>query len=397
MIREMKHTCILVIVALIFMLGLTGAAVYGVAGDVVLDFESATPGNFTTMEEDEYNINFVGYGNYPMIGVDGGGNHFLRDSLLDWYGAEVIITPKSGENFQFRSLDYNNILDPQGLHAMAVTVIYASDSSWHTFEFYPTSSSYATLTSDALGITGIDLKVLRVNLVSMTADYTVDNIVLSDVTPPVITEIDGDAYDGTDPMYLGYIATGFDKSVSYEATDYGSGFAGGNLLTGDFDIPTDLPSLDMLSETLSVEDLAGNQSSVTFEYKVINLDDMIQLLAPVANKSEFKKNSNIPIKLQMMVDTNDDGILEPQQMSAEDLTFSLELWFGDEQIEPTRTNHVGELGATEFKLGGPDYDTYQFNLNTKGLETGEYTLKIYIMDKAGMDEGLVGEVIFTIK
>lgn len=395
--RIMTHTAALIILTLLLVIGMGGAEVFAATGDVVIDFESATPGAFIHMEEDGYNIDWIGYGDYSNIGMDGSGNHFLQDPNLDMSGSEVIITESNGASFEFRSLDYNNSNNEYPYHVIAVRALDTNGIP-HYLELLPVSSTYSTLTAAQLGVAGIPINELRINLVSVIADYTVDNIVLSDETPPVFTEIDGQVYDGTNPINLGYIATGFHKIISYKAEDHGSGFEGGlTELTGNLDIPTGTPSFETLSEPLTIYDLAGNSASVTFQYKVINLSDMVNLLEPIQDRTTFKLGSTMPVKLQLMVDTNDDGVLEPQQMSAEDLTFALQLSKGTTLVTPTRTNHVEGLNDAEFTLIGPNYDTYQFNLNTKGLTRDDYTLKIYILDKFGTDEGMVGVVNFTLK
>lgn len=218
-----------------------------------------------------------------------------------------------------------------------------------------------------------------------------DDILISlDQVAPVI-DLDGTEYSLSNTVYLGYIATGYDKHFHYSATDELSGFAAGTVPSGILEIPTDVPSLDMLYKTIEFTDLAGNTSTVTFEYKVISLEDLMKVLKPLADDKSHNKNSTIPIKLQLIV----DGV--PQQMSADNLTFTLELWKNGVKQIPNRTNKINGIGPAEFVLAGPNYDTYQYNLNTKGMTVGDYELKIYILGKKSLPEGFIGSVFFTIR
>lgn len=481
----------LILMMVIGTLGIPAFAVTPV-WDSTIDFE-ALEGPIgllgTPSTEDVYDFFFVGWGEIPVV-VDNGGNHILKDPSMDMYGAETVFLRQGGANFSFKSLDIN-ILNGGSTPAPATVMpgsvpggnhveIYAIDSGmgWHKFSLFATSSVFDTITSDDLGITGMPLYSLHINIVSIWDDYSIDNVVLSseDNTPPVVTAtpdrdpnlngwynndvtihfsatddlsgvdestitpdvivstegqdqlIEGYATDfagnmgtgsiklsidktaptvtmnsidyiGTGTIDLGYIATGYDKEIPYTAADAISGLTGTipSVPAGNFEIPTSTAGMNQTA-AFDIYDNAGNLTTITFNYHVISLDDLINLLDPVSHKGVYNKNSNIPIKLQIMIDTDDDGIAEPKMMSAEDLTFCLQLFDGNgKMIKPTRTNTVSALKDCEFTLNGPDYDTYQYNLNTKGLSIGDYTLKIYIMGKEGTPEGLVGTQNFTLR
>lgn len=537
---------LMLLLALILAIGTVSIPAYAISPDVLLDFEGAAAGPFETMSEDDFDLTFIGYGQWQTVVIEGDGNHVLKDSGFgDAYGAEVIITQTDGSLFYFNSLQYNSSNGVGGGHRIAVKGILP-DSSEILLEVNPSSATFTTMTAADLGVAGMPLLQLRVNLVSIGSDFSVDNISLTpiDIIPPdieaaivpapnadgwnntdvmvnfsaddkggsglmsvsdpvaVTTEVkdyyvegtaednagntasagvyvnidktlpmieavpdrapnadgwyndevvisfnasdeggsglksvtlpitlstdgkdqlisgsaedyagnmasddilisldqvapvidlDGTDYSLSNTVYLGYIATGFNKHFHFSATDELSGFAAGTEVSGILEIPTDVPSLDMLYKTIEFTDLAGNTSSVTFEYKVISLEDLMKVLKPLADDKSHNKNSTIPIKLQLIVDG------EPQQMSADNLTFTLELWKNGIRQVPSRTNKIQGIGPAEFVLGGPNYDTYQYNLSTKGMAVGNYELKIFILGKELLPEGFVGSVFFTIR
>ncbi|MHB1154301.1 MAG: MBG domain-containing protein [Eubacteriales bacterium] len=211
-----------------------------------------------------------------------------------------------------------------------------------------------------------------------------------DRTKPTITIADV-VYENGDEIYLGYITTGFDKIISYTKTDKASGFASDGSLSvnGSETVPTDEPGLD-LTHTLTVTDRAGNSAEITFKYKVISIDHLMKLLAPVWEGRIYKINSNIPVKLQI----TENGV--PVPMSSGDLMFALRMF--DENgisVTPVRTNRT-DFDNCLFTLS-PDGLTYQYNLNTKGLSKGIYTLDIYIAAKVDTAEGLVGTIELELR
>jgi len=164
---------------------------FAATGPVNIDFDSLPTGTFAEHQEDGFLIQYIGFGDQPIIS-DVAGNHVLKDSAYNMYGSEVRITSLDGENFYFNSLDYNNLLNNNGGDRIEIWAFpYPYD--WATakgIKLYPTSSTYSTLTSTALGVDGIEICLLRVNCVSMDADYSVDNINLTPITPEQEVKID---------------------------------------------------------------------------------------------------------------------------------------------------------------------------------------------------------------
>ncbi len=215
-------------------------------------------------------------------------------------------------------------------------------------------------------------------------------VTVQDTIKPTIT-IDGTTYSDGDEVYLGYIATGYDKTVEYIKEDCGSGFApGGDLSVNDsVSIPTGEAGFDQEYQ-LTVTDRAGNVATITFTYHVLSLDDLINLLEPVSEEeNRFRRNRTVPLKLQIY----EDG--EAAQMSADDLTFELKLYQINNGVRSERevqsTRHQGDLDEAEFRLSEDGYQ-YIFNLSLRGLQTGEYELDIHIKD----GDGIVGTIEFEI-
>lgn len=147
---------------------------------VLLDFDALPLGTFQQHQEDGFGLNFVGFGDPPMI-ADVSGNHVLKDSALNVYGAGVNIRPLNGTTFYFNSLEYADLNATGGRYELEVRASpYPFDWSTSRYVYlHPTSSSFSTLTSTALGVDGIELAELGLNFVSSVADYAVDNISLS--------------------------------------------------------------------------------------------------------------------------------------------------------------------------------------------------------------------------
>ena len=156
-------------------------------GTVVLDFDSLPTGTFVEHQEDGFRIHYIGYGDLQTVS-DVAGNHVLKDSSYNVYGAEVYINSLDGGNFYFNSLDYNNFNNNAGLFTIHVWA-FPYPFSWGTaahVTLNPTSSTFSTLTSTTLGVDSIELCQMRVNIVSYSADYSVDNINLT----PIVQVVD---------------------------------------------------------------------------------------------------------------------------------------------------------------------------------------------------------------
>ncbi len=165
-------------------------AMFTKASAAILDFESAPTGTFSTMVEDGFNINWIGYGDYQTV-VDVGGNNVLKDSGYNAYGAEVVITTTNGSNFFFNSLMYNNWNNNNGSYNLRFAA-YETGVGWHNLNVDPNSSTWSTLTDVGLGVSGLELSQLRINMVSGTQDFSVDNIdVVSAVPEPATVALLG--------------------------------------------------------------------------------------------------------------------------------------------------------------------------------------------------------------
>ncbi|MFA4836842.1 MAG: PKD domain-containing protein, partial [Dehalococcoidia bacterium] len=148
----------------------------------VLDFEALPTGNFVEQIEDGFRIRYIGFGDYQKI-VDVAGNNVLKDSVYNGNGAQVYINRVDGKNFYFNSLDYNNFNNNSGSYRIDVDA-FPYPFNWSTvksIQLNPTSSTFSTLTGSALGVAGVQLCQIRVNIVSSSADYSVDNIKLTAV------------------------------------------------------------------------------------------------------------------------------------------------------------------------------------------------------------------------
>ena len=185
---NMKRTISFLLLVVILLVGLVGVVPVAAANEsVVLDFDSAATGPFSSLTEDNFELNYIGYGQYQTVVDVGGGNNVLKDSAYDVYGSEVIITEVNGYNFYFNSLDYNNFNNNNGNYCIHVRAFpYPFD--WATvrhIELRPISADFSTLTASDLGVEGVPLCSLWVNIVSDTADYSVDNINLTPIIPIV--------------------------------------------------------------------------------------------------------------------------------------------------------------------------------------------------------------------
>jgi len=208
-----------------------------------------------------------------------------------------------------------------------------------------------------------------------------EGIVKIDRTAPRF-KIGDDTYYGDEEIYLGYIATNYDKQIEYAKKDDESGFnpEGETTIETYEEIPTDTAGFE-LEHDVTVEDRAGNETTITFIYNVISLDDLAELLEPVNEEdNRFRGNRTVPIKLQVY---NEDGGAEP--ISAPGLTFELKLFSEEEDdyLDVSSTREQGDLDDAEFRLSEDD-DQYIFNLNLRGLDQGEYELEIHIKNGTGI-------------
>lgn len=362
--------------------------------------------------DDEYILNDTGF----VLGTT-----YPAGGPVGTYDTTIAIGTASDNNYNFNPLETSGfeVLDVTPPSAPVITLV--PDTEWTnasavsvtvtsgTDEDGGSGVDYFTCTvshdgtsrtrkfiGDSIDLLPIDVEGVT-NISAVTWDKAgnasdlAEKTVKIDRTKPTVT-IGGIEYSDGDDIYLGYITTGFAKTVDYTKNDDASGFTPDGIRSagGSESIPTDESGLDR-THSMTVCDRAGNEATITFSYSVISMDDLMKLLAPIRDGRTYKINSNIPVKLQI----TEDGV--PVPMSSGDLMFALELYGPDEDIiEPSRTNKVGELGSAVFMLS-PDGLTYQYNLNTKGLTKGIYMLMIYIADKAGLDEGLVGTIELELR
>ncbi|WP_169976864.1 PEP-CTERM sorting domain-containing protein [Tautonia rosea] len=100
-----------VAVASAVMAGATSRA----TAESVLTFDGQPTGLFTSLTENGYRLNFVGFGDRQMVSDLGGGNNALLDSDPgNASGAEVTITRLDGRSFSLISMDIANLNNPGG-------------------------------------------------------------------------------------------------------------------------------------------------------------------------------------------------------------------------------------------------------------------------------------------
>ncbi len=203
--------------------------------------------------------------------------------------------------------------------------------------------------------------------------------------------INGKDIEDTETEYLGYLATDFVKT--YEYMDEWSGHPDDGALSKEIELVglTSTPGPNQVRE-LHLSDIALNEATVTLEYHVISMDDLLQLIKPLELNATYKVNRTIPVKLEL---ENGDPV-----MGFDVLTLDLVLMKGEEVVPIMRTNKVSlDYSTTQFVYDSENA-VYQFNMQTKGLEVNEegeqYTLLIYVDGKVGKEEGLIGAVSFTL-
>lgn len=190
--RNLKRISLISMIAIIIFSIASVVPVFASPATVTLDFDSLPTGSFVEHQEDGFRIHYIGFGDLQTISNEAG-NNVLKDSAYNVYGAEVYINSLNGGNFYFNSLDYNNFNNNSGsytIHVWAFPYPFDWGTATHV-TLSPTSSVFSTLTSAALGVDGIELCQIRVNIVSSSADYSVDNISLTPANTAVI-DVDPD-------------------------------------------------------------------------------------------------------------------------------------------------------------------------------------------------------------
>ena len=127
---------------------------------------------FTSLQEDGFDITWIGIGDkQTIVNVGGSNQHILRDSVLNGSGADVRIKRTDGGLFSFNSLDLNN--DTNGGEYRID--VYEENDTNTTTQLRPTSSSFSTYNNPSPS----PISVLNINIVSFSAVFGVDNINLT--------------------------------------------------------------------------------------------------------------------------------------------------------------------------------------------------------------------------
>jgi hypothetical protein len=152
---------------------------------ILLDFEALQVGSFTQLTQNGFEVNWIGYGDVTAVSSVND-NQVLKDSdINNVYGAEVCIRSSGGESFYFHSLEFNNYFGRStpyyvyGQGSRVVIKAYTSAGDWFELELFPNISAFTSITGADIGVDNIYIDELRINLVSLDADYSIDNIRLT--------------------------------------------------------------------------------------------------------------------------------------------------------------------------------------------------------------------------
>ncbi|WP_153114889.1 PEP-CTERM sorting domain-containing protein [Rhodocyclus tenuis] len=134
------------------------------ASSVVLTFDSAPLGNFTSLTLGDYRLDYIGYGDLPAIQNVGGSSRLIDSNNGNVYGAGVTLSRIDGGAFSVSGYDAGSIgTFPSSAYYMDVGGI-----DYRKTAFAPQTRS------DLENITA-----LSISLVSRGNNYAVDNIVVS--------------------------------------------------------------------------------------------------------------------------------------------------------------------------------------------------------------------------
>jgi hypothetical protein len=148
----------------------------------VIDFESLTPGSYlatagSPVTIDGVRFNWIGYGDYQRVMDWNGDNVIVDTSEGNLLGAEVWWQLVDGSAFLFDQMTIGSRLNPgDGLWAIRVRANLSGGGSV-THEYYPLTPEQ-TLTAATLGVSGLNLTSMYVNLVSEGGAFYYDDILL---------------------------------------------------------------------------------------------------------------------------------------------------------------------------------------------------------------------------
>jgi hypothetical protein len=149
----------------------------------ILDFDMLPMGLITQLQDEGFSIKQGNPNGDKQAIVNVGGTHqnILRDSSRSgWYGAGITIKRIDGGSFYVNSLEGNNTGAPSGSSYIHFAGVSGTELKWVSGKFRPNSATWKTYNCPNPD-TPID--VLHVDINSSTADFGVDNISLSVLTP----------------------------------------------------------------------------------------------------------------------------------------------------------------------------------------------------------------------
>lgn len=135
---------------------------------MVVDFQNVAADTWlTTYSSTPYRLNglnfyYIGYGELQRVRNEGGDHIVVDHNWGDVYGAENIIVSASGRDFYFNSVEYGYL--PYGAHYYVRFIALRDGVYLVNRTVYP-SQSGLTMTAAALGLAGVPIDELRINLV----------------------------------------------------------------------------------------------------------------------------------------------------------------------------------------------------------------------------------------
>ncbi len=172
---------------------------YDVPAPVLIDMEEFPEGPFQELTSQGFQLVTRGFGDLQAV-RDIGGNKVLVDNKRNDFGAEIVISMVDGSPFYFDSLEFTNLSGQAGSYDIQVRA-YPYPFNWGTsrlIHLAPTTTAFQVLTASQLEVKDIELYDLRINIVSRSADFAVDNIVLESASRPSV-RFDLGGGEGQDP------------------------------------------------------------------------------------------------------------------------------------------------------------------------------------------------------